>query len=572
MNEAPEMISIEMIAANPYQVREVEDPVAVAELAANIEKNGLLQPPTVRRLQIDESESGHDVSRPYQIAFGHTRLAAFRLLNEQGKPGFGQIPCFVKDLDDLQMFEMAVAENIKRRDLNPIERARAMQTYMDRFQKTSAETGEFFGVEESTVRGAVRLLDLPEPAQEMVASGELTVGNARKVLTISRVAPSEVPGLLKDLKDSPDPETTIAEVLQESEGVVFMDRSYSGSEKELTAGDGLWPLAMAEKNFTRLPKLTAAEAAKSLGWEFTSTTRMNLEGFLPALESPLVDATAQKLISDGMDPDKVEHLVHLLHPPACTACPLMARSGDRYFCGLKLCHERKKKSWLVTSVEKKSEKLGIAIYDPKVDGKDLIELSNYQEKHKKLFEGRDENLRLRAAPRSYTLPFTDSSTVQVILVGKQAEKVKEAERKERESYSSRSSTEDYEKQQAIRQANEKKVYAFLWNQAVPEFLPMFPVECLPLLEAIDGELYCRVAPDDAEPAENAKSKTKVEFFRRNIVAWILDSEVESYTDSTTAVTDTAKKLQDVAKAWGVKLPKDWLKKAEAEDAVSTESE
>ena len=71
MNE-PTLINLYAISPNPFQVRQAEDPTAVAELAANIEKNGLLQPPTVRPF-----------GEHYQIAFGHTRLAAYKLLEEQ---------------------------------------------------------------------------------------------------------------------------------------------------------------------------------------------------------------------------------------------------------------------------------------------------------------------------------------------------------------------------------------------------------------------------------------------------------------------------------------------------------
>jgi ParB-like chromosome segregation protein Spo0J len=80
MNESIHYIPIGVIAPNPYQVRQAEDPVAVAELAANIEKNTLLQPPTVRPIaDVGLHKFGGDGCE-YEIAFGHTRLAAFRLL------------------------------------------------------------------------------------------------------------------------------------------------------------------------------------------------------------------------------------------------------------------------------------------------------------------------------------------------------------------------------------------------------------------------------------------------------------------------------------------------------------
>jgi ParB family chromosome partitioning protein len=186
-NFATMLIRLGAIDPNPYQVRQAEDPVAVAELAVNIEKNSLLQSPTVRQIPL----SPHNQALRYQLAFGHSRLAAYKLLTGQEKAGYDHLPCYVRDLDDLQMFELAVAENIKRRDLNPIERARAMQTYMDKFNKTSAETGKFFACDEATVRGSVRLLGLPEAARAKLSSGEITVGAARALLTLQRIAPED---------------------------------------------------------------------------------------------------------------------------------------------------------------------------------------------------------------------------------------------------------------------------------------------------------------------------------------------------------------------------------------------
>lgn len=559
MNEIP----LVMIEANPYQVREVKDPAAVAELAANIEKNSLLQPPTVRFCK-----GIAPVKDYYQIAFGHTRLAAFKMLVSQGKSDYAQIPCFVRELDDLQMFEMAVAENIKRRDLNPIERAKAMQTYMNTFHKTSAETGEFFNCDESTVRGSVRLLGLPESAQEKVSTGEISVGNARKILTLQRVAPDEVEAVINDLPTALDPDEVIADALRESDGVLLMSRAWNDV---VLAGDGLWPLSIPTSVFTRLPELRAAEAAKSLGWEFTAQNRPQLEAWITGLESPLGDAVVPQLIQDGADPDVIEHLAHLVHPPACTACTLMARSGNTYYCGMKACHERKKKSWLATEVERLSRELGIAVYDPKVDGKDVLVPNSYDDKAKELFKKRDSDLRLRVAPRNYTHAFTDSRTVEVVLTGKRAEKVKE---KEREQRAAQPSQEDHQAVYAKQKEAERKVTAFLWNQAVPQFLPLLAgVECLPLLEMLDQEIFYTDVPDDAIPVETAKSKTKVDYLRRRILhaAIIAQCMNIDYQDSDTPVSIVAKHLQGVARTWGVTLPKDWLKKAAEEDQDSTES-
>ena len=134
-----EFISINLIDPNPYQPRQVEDIGFITEIAASIKKNGLMQVPTARVC-----------GDRYQLAFGHTRKAAFVMNGETS------MPLIINDLTDLQMFELGVAENIKRRDLDPIEEAYAMRRYMDDFGKTSKEAAEFFGVAEETIRQKVR--------------------------------------------------------------------------------------------------------------------------------------------------------------------------------------------------------------------------------------------------------------------------------------------------------------------------------------------------------------------------------------------------------------------------------
>src|SRR5689334_20455436 len=177
-----QLIALEFLQANPYQPRHNEDPVVVQELAENIERNatkefdGLLQAPTVRAI------GGGD----YQLAFGHTRKAAFANLFNQGKSRYGRMRVYVRELTDVQMFEAAVAENIKRRDLNPIEQAESMRRYMDEFHKTSVEAGEFFNCSEENVRAKVRLLNLPAPVQEKMRAGEVNENTARTLLSMQR--------------------------------------------------------------------------------------------------------------------------------------------------------------------------------------------------------------------------------------------------------------------------------------------------------------------------------------------------------------------------------------------------
>lgn len=169
MREVP----LDSILPNPYQTRQEDDREHVENLADSIRLHGLLQIPTARVCP-DDAEK-------VQLAFGHSRLAALKLLREQMPATFLTMPLNVAVLDDLQMFEMAVTENRERKDLTPTEEALAMARYRDEFKKTSEEIGTLFHLSASAVRNKLRLLDLPQEVQAKVGHG-ITEGAARELL------------------------------------------------------------------------------------------------------------------------------------------------------------------------------------------------------------------------------------------------------------------------------------------------------------------------------------------------------------------------------------------------------
>lgn len=163
-----ETVEIEKIYPNPYQPREREDPEHVAKIAESIKANGLLQAPVGRRV------NGH-----VELAFGHTRLAAMRL------NAVKIMPVNILALSDEEMFAQGVTENLARKDLTPLEEARAMKRYRDEFGKTSAQIGELFGLSESAVRNKIRLLELPEGVRAQISAGStISEGAARELLTL----------------------------------------------------------------------------------------------------------------------------------------------------------------------------------------------------------------------------------------------------------------------------------------------------------------------------------------------------------------------------------------------------
>ncbi len=573
MNEAPVMISIRMIKPNPYQVRQAEDPGVVAELAANIEKNTLLQPPTVRLVP------GSEIT--YELAFGHTRLAAFKFLDNQGKTEFHEIPCFVKDLDDLQMFEMAVAENIKRRDLNPIERATAMQTYMDKFQKTSSETGEFFGCDEATVRGTVRLLGLPELAREKLGTGEISVGAARSLLTLQRVAaPEAMEKATEEIAGGKDAQAVVADKLENEKNTHVLQRRYETREHAL-AGDGLWKLDLEPGKFPEMPHLTSAVAqdAGAIGKE-SGKRKEEIQGWINSLESGLVAPEA--LIAQGVPVETVDKLAHLVNPPACTRCSLYVQSNGMHICGWKSCFERKAQAWGQEKLEKLIEKLNIPLYEPEKDGTEFVQMTEqYDNDQNKIFSERSSpGLRLRFyGPKSWGVyPYTNSSQVMLVDVSPealQAQKDEKAKNEEdRSHWQERNAKENEDRERKIKMVNKSR--AFLKSLAMPIFAVVLEVikndKVLKSLYSISSS-YIDVDEHPELFDENEDPIEGVEFsqaMRRCLVEDMLEEapyivgNTSWYAMQQEGPVTLAKYLQErVAVEWDVSLPENWLEQAKA---------
>lgn len=161
-------LSISMIDPKSDQPRKVFDKDALAELAKSIEENGLLQPILVR-----EYANGR-----YQIIAGERRFRASKIA------GLSEIPAIILDRDDRKVAEISLIENIQREDLNPIEEAMAFKALATEYGLTQEELSERVGKSRSAIANATRLLDLPAPVLEMVASGELSAGHGRTLLGV----------------------------------------------------------------------------------------------------------------------------------------------------------------------------------------------------------------------------------------------------------------------------------------------------------------------------------------------------------------------------------------------------
>jgi ParB family chromosome partitioning protein len=160
-------IATGLVDPNPWQPRSVVHDADLAELADSLREHGLVQPIVVRA-QRDR----------YQLIAGQRRLFAARKL------GWATVPVRVLDVDDRQMSEIAIVENLQRRDLDPLEKAASFKHYLAAWGGTQDELAKRLSVDRSTVANLIRLLELPARVQERLRSGAISMGHARALLPL----------------------------------------------------------------------------------------------------------------------------------------------------------------------------------------------------------------------------------------------------------------------------------------------------------------------------------------------------------------------------------------------------
>lgn len=161
-------IALASVRPNPFQPRKEFDPAGLEELISSIRQHGLLQPIVVR--------ARGDV---HEIVSGERRFRAFRALQRSS------IPAVVRaDVSDAQMLELALVENLQRRDLDVMERAQGFRRMQDELHLTQEQVAERVGLQRSTVANHLRLLELPEPAQRALVQGLIQMGHARALLGV----------------------------------------------------------------------------------------------------------------------------------------------------------------------------------------------------------------------------------------------------------------------------------------------------------------------------------------------------------------------------------------------------
>jgi ParB family chromosome partitioning protein len=164
-------LPLDRIRPNRQQPRTEFDAEAMEELVHSIRENGVLQPVVVRPLP--DAAPGE-----YELVMGERRLRASKLAGRR------TIPAVVKDTADEQMLTEALLENLHRSQLNPLEEASAYQQLIEDFEVTHEQLGERLGRSRPAITNALRLLNLPRQIQAKVASGALSAGHARAVLSV----------------------------------------------------------------------------------------------------------------------------------------------------------------------------------------------------------------------------------------------------------------------------------------------------------------------------------------------------------------------------------------------------
>jgi ParB family chromosome partitioning protein len=160
-------LNCEAIQSNPYQPRQMFDEAEIADLADSIRTHGILQPLVVRR-----------AGDGFELIAGERRLRAAQAAD------WRQVPVQIRDVDDRQLAELAIVENVQRKDLNAIEKGESFQRYLDQYQCTQEELASRIQIDRSTIANLIRLLDLPETVKLMVQEGGISQGHARALLPL----------------------------------------------------------------------------------------------------------------------------------------------------------------------------------------------------------------------------------------------------------------------------------------------------------------------------------------------------------------------------------------------------
>lgn len=170
------MISVDLLRRGAYQPRQAMREDALEELADSIRAQGLIQPIIVRPLGTTDVSGAPQ----YEIVAGERRWRAAQLA------GLGEVPAVVRQMPDSAAIAVALIENIQRENLSPLEEAQSLRRLIDEFDLTHQQAADAIGRSRAAVSNLVRLLELGDEAKALVQAGELEMGHARALLSITK--------------------------------------------------------------------------------------------------------------------------------------------------------------------------------------------------------------------------------------------------------------------------------------------------------------------------------------------------------------------------------------------------
>ncbi len=165
--ETVQYISIHDVKPNANQPRKVFDEEKIAELAASIKENGIIQPLIVRKK-----------GKSYEIVAGERRWRA------SVKAELKEVPCIVRELDDEQNMLLAIVENMQREDLNPMEEAEGLNQMIAAYGLTQEQVSKSIGKSRPYIANSLRLLKLPEEIRDLISDGSLSAGHGRTLVSV----------------------------------------------------------------------------------------------------------------------------------------------------------------------------------------------------------------------------------------------------------------------------------------------------------------------------------------------------------------------------------------------------
>ena len=163
------LLKTSLVEPRKDQPRKQFDREQLQALANSVAEHGVIQP-----IVVTKGQNGY-----YSIIAGERRWRAAKLA------GLAEIPAVVRECDELEIAQIALVENLQREDLNPIEEALGYKALMERFSMTQDKISEKVGKSRSNIANMLRLLSLEDEIKEMLSNGELSVGHARALLSLS---------------------------------------------------------------------------------------------------------------------------------------------------------------------------------------------------------------------------------------------------------------------------------------------------------------------------------------------------------------------------------------------------